>query len=302
MPAYNAEKFIAGSIESVQQQTHSSWELIVVDDGSTDATASVVKDMQSQDNRIRYYCQSNKKQAAARNTGVTYSNGDWIAFFDADDLWEPSKLSTQLAYTKKIDADVFFTGGHIIDEEGKIVSEYKTIYGLYTGIELYKKLYANNPVPVLSVLLKKSCIEKVGPQDASLKMQGCEDWDYWIRLAYNQATFYGINEKLFRYRINPQGTSRKVLQMRVAECLALYKNLDFRLFTDAEKVGVKQRFDNLIKFIINELYGTVNPEAIMQYLQLLVEIKGSIKYKAATYVYKLLGSQSRRLVNFILYH
>src|SRR5919106_5413407 len=92
MPAYNAEKYIAGSIRSVIVQTYSDWELIVVDDGSTDSTATVVQEFVARDPRIKYIFQENGRLGKARNTGIRNSSGPLIAFLDSDDLWVPIKL------------------------------------------------------------------------------------------------------------------------------------------------------------------------------------------------------------------
>jgi teichuronic acid biosynthesis glycosyltransferase TuaG len=299
MPAFNVEKYIARSIESVVMQTYPDWELIVIDDGSTDATASIVADLKGKENRIKYYYQENKKLPAARNTGIAHATGEWIAFLDADDLWEPNKLSVQFKYIKEVVADVYFSGGYSMDENDKTIAEYKTIYGSFTGIEIYKLLFFQNPIPVLSVIMKRSWVMKVGPQDETLI---CEDWDYWLRLGYSGAKFYGIDEKLFRYRINPQGISSKVLQMRIGECSALYKNLDYSLFTNEEIEKIRQRFDTLIKYIIDSLFSSHNTQLVPYYLNLLAEIKGGSKYKYAELIFNLLGAKSRRPVNFILYH
>ena len=94
MPAYNSEKYIAESIESVLNQTFKNFEIIVVDDGSTDNTRKIISDYK--DNRIRYYYQENLGSGAARNLGLSNSRGNWIAFLDSDDLWNPVKLEEQL--------------------------------------------------------------------------------------------------------------------------------------------------------------------------------------------------------------
>src|ERR1700744_5385897 len=92
MPAYNAENFIGSAIESVLDQTYLNWELIVVNDGSTDQTAAIVETFAASDKRIKCISQPNMRQGAARNTGIKNSRGDLIAFLDADDLWLPGKL------------------------------------------------------------------------------------------------------------------------------------------------------------------------------------------------------------------
>jgi teichuronic acid biosynthesis glycosyltransferase TuaG len=96
MPAYNAEKYIAESIRSALDQTHTNWELVVVDDGSTDGTAEIVRGFRRADDRIKYIFQQNGRLGKARNTGLENSTGRLIAFLDSDDLWARGKLELQV--------------------------------------------------------------------------------------------------------------------------------------------------------------------------------------------------------------
>src|SRR5215204_696893 len=97
MPAYNAGRYIAESVRSVQAQTFGGWELVVVDDGSADDTGEVVRRFAAADARVRYVRRPNGGQAAARNTGLAEARAPFVAFLDADDLWLPEKLEAQLA-------------------------------------------------------------------------------------------------------------------------------------------------------------------------------------------------------------
>ena len=106
MPAYNAGKYIKESIESVFNQTYQNWELIIIDDGSTDNTSEVVQPFLIKDRRIQYYLQENGKQGKARNAGIKRSKGNLIAFLDADDVWMPAKLQAQIGVLKQNDADL----------------------------------------------------------------------------------------------------------------------------------------------------------------------------------------------------
>ena len=112
MPAYNAEKYIDEAIDSVISQTFANWELIIVNDGSTDDTQKIVEAYVSSDTRIKLINQENKRLGAARNEGIKNANGEWVAFLDADDLWINTKLEKQLAAAaEQPDAGVIFTGG-----------------------------------------------------------------------------------------------------------------------------------------------------------------------------------------------
>jgi len=233
MPAYNAEKYIAESIASAQRQTFRDWELIVIDDGSTDSTAEIVKGLQQNDERIIYVHQQNKKLPAARNCGIKLSKGQYVAFLDSDDLWLPEKLERQLEAFEKQKADLVFTDGFILKEKTQELIPYPTVSGFFTGEEMYRIEYFSNLIPVLSVLIKKDWLNKIGHQDETL-IFGCEDWDYWLRMARNGATFYGMPEKLFKYRVHDGGMSRKIAWMKLAEFTVLYHNIDYRYISKRE--------------------------------------------------------------------
>src|SRR5260221_6307510 len=96
MPAYNVGKFISQTIDSVLSQTYENWELLIVDDESSDNTSAIAKAYQLKDNRIRYFWQKNGKQGKARNKAIRESLGNYLAFMDADDIWLPDKLTRQV--------------------------------------------------------------------------------------------------------------------------------------------------------------------------------------------------------------
>ncbi len=302
MPAYNAERYIEKSIVSVRNQTFKNWELIIVDDGSTDKTSLIIEGFRSMDCRIKYIYQQNKKQAAARNRGVAEAKGKWIAFLDSDDIWLYNKLEEQFKYVAQINADVFYTQGVIIDENNSITSDYEPACGYFTGAKMYKRLYKGNPIPILSVVLKKEWVSKVGNQNEDEKMAGCEDWDYWIRLAKAGAGFYGIESKLFKYRIHAKGTSMNTLQMKIAETYALYNNYDPSCFSYTEMQHVKSRFILLIRSIIPNLYITKNKEAIIFFFSIIYSITGLFKYRIGNFIFNVFGYKSKRAVTFLLFH
>src|SRR5437588_2675056 len=110
VPTYNYAHFIGEALESVQYQTYSNWECIVVDDGSTDDTGIIAKQFADKDNRIKYHRQENQGLAAARNTGMANSTGVYFQFLDADDLLEPQKLERQVMFLETHqDVDIVFS-------------------------------------------------------------------------------------------------------------------------------------------------------------------------------------------------
>lgn len=120
MPAYNAQRFIREAIASVIAQTHTNWELLVLDDGSSDDTCAVVEDMAAKDERIRFIKNpSNMGVAKTRNRGLDLCRGDYVAFLDSDDVWHPEKLTSQISVMKREDAKLSYTSYAIVDEFGE---------------------------------------------------------------------------------------------------------------------------------------------------------------------------------------
>ena len=121
-PAYNAEKYIKDTIESVIAQTYVNWELIIVDDASKDNTVNIIKIYQKKDRRIKLIpLNENQGVANARNIAIQNAKGIYIAFLDADDIWEKDKLKKQIQILKNTNADITYTAYKMIDETGKTI-------------------------------------------------------------------------------------------------------------------------------------------------------------------------------------
>src|SRR6185312_8177163 len=228
MPAYNAGKFIEDSIRSVLNQTYHNWELLIVNDGSTDNTRAIAEEYSKRDKRIKVINQENKRLAAARNTGIKNSTGEWIAFLDSDDIWATSKLEKQVkASGKLLNIDVFYTDGWIFKNEDLTnLTPYPTNTGQFTANEMYLLEYNGNCIPVLSVMAKRDIIDKIGFSEEDIFFNGCEDWDCWLRMARAGANFYGLDEKLFYYRQHDNNMSNNYLGMRLARAAVYIKNFD----------------------------------------------------------------------------
>ena len=209
MPAYNTEKFIGESIQSVIDQTYPNWELLVVDDGSTDKTAGIIRGFAARDNRVVYLFQQNGRQAKARNTAIEHSHGTLIAFLDADDLWLPEKLECQLQALEATNADVVYSNGLIIYEPGATAgrNDFAIVAGTIEGPKMLDILLLQNRIPVQSVLVREEAYRNAGPFDESPQFHGCEDYEMWIRLAERGALFHGLSEKLIKYRRHPSATT-----------------------------------------------------------------------------------------------
>ena len=203
MPAYNAQQYITESIESVITQTYTNWELIIVDDNSTDDTASIIKEFSQQDSRVKYLHQDRGRQGKARNKAIKNSSGEYIAFLDADDLWENTKLQVQIDLIKnRPDIALFFTQGFILQPDGKSIPMDVKVqeWSWQKDIDLF---ITQNQIPILSVLVKKQALINVGYFSEDPAIQNAEDYHLWIKLL-KQSTFLSIPNRLFYYRIHEQ--------------------------------------------------------------------------------------------------
>lgn len=272
MPAYNAEDYIQCAIDSVIAQSYSNWELIIVDDGSTDKTAAIIAHNIEQDVRIKSFYQQNGKQGKARNLGISHAKGFYIAFLDSDDLWMPNKLKCQIQIFENKNIDIVYTSGYKL-YANKNLEEYPSIFGMFDSIVMYEILFKENIIPILSVLIKADFVRKVGYLDIDINLQGCEDWNYWIRCALSEGVFYGINEKHFIYRHHDNGMSRNISLMRIAEINVLiknYYNLDYKnRLLDKIKIKLFEDLSSLIYY---------NRQYVIDIITEMIKIKFSISY------------------------
>jgi glycosyltransferase involved in cell wall biosynthesis len=178
VPAYNAARTILETINSVLQQTFSDFELIVINDGSTDQTLerlSTVKDP-----RLKIFSYSNGGLSTARNRGITHAEGEFIAFLDADDLWTVDKLELQLAALQQHpEAGVAYSWNYSMDEKGESFSAKNPIF--FEGNVYAQLLVDNFIVNGSNCMIRKQAVESVGEFDPAVA--GAADWDYWLRLA-----------------------------------------------------------------------------------------------------------------------
>lgn len=201
MPAYNAAGYLNESVESVVHQTYGDWELLILDDASEDGTAQMATEWMQRDARIRYVKnEENLGVAATRNRGVALAKGEWIAFLDSDDAWEPEKLNRQLETAKRQQSSFLFTGSAFMDEMGKRLDYILTVPERIGFGELAKQ----NVVSCSSVLIRKELI-------AVYPMQGRrihEDFVVWLRiLKERKMEAVGVNEPLLIYRLSAASKS-----------------------------------------------------------------------------------------------
>jgi teichuronic acid biosynthesis glycosyltransferase TuaG len=200
-PAFNAERFIAETIRSVQSQTHGDWEMLVVDDVSSDRTRDIVSDIAASDSRVRLIAQEeNLGPAETRNRGLAEARGRFVAFLDSDDLWLPEKLSKQLTFMRQKNAAMSYTAYRIINEKGELVGRPVRAPANMD----YRGLLKNTAIGCLTVILDR---EQTGPL-RMLPLPQHEDLTLWYSILKRGIVAQGIQEDLARYRIVRGSTSR----------------------------------------------------------------------------------------------
>ena len=215
IPTYNGACFLAQTIESVLAQTYPSLEVLVVDDGSTDATWAITAGYGP---RVRYVRQANAGTAAARNRGVAEARGQYIALLDHDDLWLPHKLERQLpVFADDPAIGVVFAGIEFFrTRTGEVTAQY------FPGLELGPHdLLAHRVLPIQTVVFRRSALDAVGPFDVGLR--GTDDWDLGIRLS-TQFRMVGVPETLARVRLHPDQQGGNSLSMYRQALLVLEKH------------------------------------------------------------------------------
>lgn len=203
MVNYNQEKFLKKSIDSVLMQTYRNWELIIVDDGSTDASVNIIKEYK--DDRIKpIFLKENCHICIATNTGFAAVNGKYIARLDSDDIWKKEKLEKQMDFMQKNpSAKVCFTQVELIDENGENIDKQESeLLSLYNSRQKNREEWirffffvGNSLLPTL--LFEKELLDIVG----GFKLNYCQthDFEFLIRLI-KQTDFYFVEEKLVKYR------------------------------------------------------------------------------------------------------
>ncbi len=203
IPAYNAMTYLPETLASVFQQTFNDFEVLLVDDGSTDSLQTWVAQTVS-DRRVQLISQPNQGLSAARNTGITHSQGEYIAFLDADDLWHPTKLAQQVQWLDAHPAiGSIYTLAALLDSVGNPTG--RVLGAAIAGNILSEMLQRNIIDCPSSVLVRRQCFDRVGLFDRTLR--SVEDWDMWIRIAAVYP-FAVTGAPLVYYRQHPNNMSK----------------------------------------------------------------------------------------------
>lgn len=212
MPAYNSESTIVAAIESVQRQSETSWELIVVDDGSRDETSVLVGNLCKVDNRIRlvHTSPNSGRPGLARNLGLDAARGEWIAFLDSDDVWRPDKLAVQMASCIESGARISCTGYAVMGQP-------KAIFRPREWSDFWD-LVKLNQVACSSALVHRDALG-----DKRFRACGHEDYDLWLALVRGGERIYGLQEVLLDYS-TAGGTVSSNPTRNLASLAGIYRN------------------------------------------------------------------------------
>lgn len=204
IPTYNRANYLRQTIDSVLAQTYTDYEIIVLDDGSTDntkETAALYKD------KIKYFYQENRGPTAGKNSGMQKARGEYIAFLDDDDLWLPEKLAKQVEVLENNRELAFAcSGSYVINAKGEIIDEWKKVT---QNQETFSNLYEANFVFTLTVMVRRKCLAATGLFDESLYI--VQDYDLWLRLAKRYPFAY-IALPLAKYRKHDSNVTKNTPQ------------------------------------------------------------------------------------------
>ncbi len=223
IPAFNAAKYLPAALESVGSQTFEDWQIVLVDDGSTDNTAAVVAPFLARFGpKLRYIRQENHGMSAARNTAIRASTSELIALLDADDVWLPNRLADSLqAFAARPAAGIAYGLITYMDQAGRPLGTFEGNVGHVEGRiapYIYMRIVE---LPCVTVTIRRACIEEVGLFDET--MRSTEDRDLWLRIALRHEVAF-IPKVLAYYRTSPGSVSTNTQRMLQAQLQFIRKH------------------------------------------------------------------------------
>lgn len=222
MPVYNAARFLREAVSSVCAQVYTNWELLLIDDGSTDESRSLMEELAT-DERIRlFYNERNLGIAATRNRGISEARGRYLAFLDSDDVWDKRKLEKQLLFLQAKGAAVSYTAIRIMDENSRLTGQVRRVPRSVT----HENLLYGDAIPFLTVVLDTTKIPK---ERILMPDTRHEDYAALLNCLRGGETAYGLNEVLASYRVSRSSDSGNKLRTAIWqwEILRKQENLPF---------------------------------------------------------------------------
>ncbi|WP_046743503.1 glycosyltransferase family 2 protein [Kordia zhangzhouensis] len=237
-PTYNSAHFVSDTINSVIAQTYSHWELILVDDASSDTTVEILKKYATLDNRIKVHVlETNLGAAIARNTAIKKASGKYIAFLDADDLWKPEKLSKQIAFMQEKKVAISFSSYELMDEAGNSLQK---IIKALPKVD-YTKMLKSNYIGNLTGIYDAEKLGKVYMPNIRKR----QDWALWLQLTQKVPFAYSIPEALAIYRVRQNSISSNKLNLL---------KYNYAIYRKALNFGTFKSIIYLIRFLIEHFF------------------------------------------------
>jgi glycosyltransferase involved in cell wall biosynthesis len=292
IPVYNKEKFVAKTIESVLRQTFADYEIIIINDGSTDQSEAEI--LAFKDNRIQYFSKKNEGVAMARNFGIEKATADYICYLDADDFWFPNFLETMHRFTNELPEQKVFASAIEIETKNKLI---KAQYSIpkKSDFEIVNFFDACQKECVLwtsSVCIHKSVFDKVGAFDTKIKHG--EDTELWIRIGLKFPIVF-IRKILARYVYDNESISRNSDYFFEAYTFKKYaaeekKNPDLKKYMDLNRFSavVKCKLNNDSKKA-REIYSEIDLKNLSSKKQFLLKLP-SFLLKILINVQQILGN------------
>ncbi len=236
MPVYNSEKYIGRTLESVISQSFNDWEIIIVDDCSTDNSANIIKSYMNEDKRIKYYkLKINSGAAISRNTAIKNAIGKYIAFLDSDDIWHPEKLSKQIEIMEKNDYNFTCTDYNKIDDNDldlnkTIKADLRADYN-----RILKSCPGNSTVVYNSHAIGKFYIPNIRKRN---------DYVMWLQVLKVEKYLYGINQTLTSHRLRENSISSN------KKSLVKYH---WNIYRNIEKLSIRKSIYLIVYWIIKSI-------------------------------------------------
>jgi glycosyltransferase involved in cell wall biosynthesis len=275
IPVYNKEKFVSKTLRSVLEQTFSDFEIIVVNDGSTDESESKI--LSQKDSRIHYFTKVNEGVAVARNFGIEKANGEYICFLDADDYWFPNFLETMHRFTSELCEEKVFATAIAIETKNKTIPAQYSIAkkSEFEIVDFFNASQKECALWTSSVCIHKSVFDKVGTFDPKIKHG--EDTEMWIRIGLEFPIVF-IHQILARYVYDAESVSRNSNYY--------FEHHTFEKYAETEKKNPElkkymdlNRFSAVIKCHLNgdwktaqEIYSEIDLKNLSKKKRILLEL------------------------------
>jgi len=257
LPLYNGKKFIKEAIDSVRSQTYTNWELIIINDGSTDDsleyTTAYVNSLPEKD-KIKIIDQENTDVAIARNNAISYATGDWIALLDQDDYFHPEKFLSMMSLAEDDSGiDVFVSQRYKITDSGiaEDLHSNRKKTDMFSSEDIITNVILGTGIAPIETLFKRDAFNAIGGLDSSLRMSN--DWDLWVRFAQHGYRYYYVEKPLAYYRVHDANTTQfyerfvperfKILEKFFSSCDSRYLHLQDKAFAYAYRESANPRFN-----------------------------------------------------------